>query len=268
MTMLQQQALHLEAKTMTARNELTLSLFPNIGLLDRGFEDNGFCVVRGPDLIWGGDIRRFHAPAGKFDGVFGGSPCQDFSASRRVEPTGDGLEMIGEFVRVVLEAQPVWYLLENVPRVPDVKIAGYSWQRLDLWAHEFGSRQRRNRHFQFGARDGSVLVIEREGSGGDVATVTASDSAIPISEAARLQGLPDGFDIPAFRRSALRRAIGNGVPYPMAVAVAAAIKNRVSAESVKLCACSCGRLISGRKTYARTACRVRAHRRRSSSTAS
>lgn len=30
---------------------LVLSLFPGIGLLDRGFEDLGFCVVRGPDLI-------------------------------------------------------------------------------------------------------------------------------------------------------------------------------------------------------------------------
>ena len=44
-------------------------LFPGIGLLDMAFEKEGFCVVRGPDLLWGGDIRSFHPPAGKFDGV-------------------------------------------------------------------------------------------------------------------------------------------------------------------------------------------------------
>jgi len=28
---------------------LVLSLFPGIGLLDRAFEEEGFCIVRGPD---------------------------------------------------------------------------------------------------------------------------------------------------------------------------------------------------------------------------
>ena len=52
--------------------DLVLSLFPGIGLLDMAFEEEGFCVVRGPDLLWGGDIRRFHPPAGRFEGVIGG----------------------------------------------------------------------------------------------------------------------------------------------------------------------------------------------------
>jgi len=134
---------------------LVLSLFPGIGLLDRGFEDAGFCVVRGPDLIFGGDIRKFSAMAGKFDGIIGGPPCQDFSKARRTEPTGDGLEMLEQFKRIVLEASPVWWLAENVPGVPDIRIEGYSWQRLDLNAADFGSKQRRLRHIQFGAKDGT-----------------------------------------------------------------------------------------------------------------
>lgn len=40
-------------------SELVLSLFPGIGLLDMAFEEEGFCVVRGPDLLWGGDIKNF-----------------------------------------------------------------------------------------------------------------------------------------------------------------------------------------------------------------
>lgn len=117
---------------------LILSLFPGIGLLDRGFEDSRFCVVRGPDLIFGGDIKRFHVYPGKFDGIIGGPPCQDFSKARRDVPTGEGLELIDEFKRVVLQARPSWWLAENVPGVPDIKIDDYSWQRLDLYASEFG----------------------------------------------------------------------------------------------------------------------------------
>jgi DNA (cytosine-5)-methyltransferase 1 len=51
---------------------LVLSLFPGIGLLDRAFEEEGFAVVRGPDLLWGGDVKLFHPPPGKFKGVIGG----------------------------------------------------------------------------------------------------------------------------------------------------------------------------------------------------
>jgi hypothetical protein len=35
-------------------------------------EQEGFCVVKGPDVLWGGDIRRFHPLAGRFDGIIGG----------------------------------------------------------------------------------------------------------------------------------------------------------------------------------------------------
>lgn len=55
-------------------NGLILSLFPGVGLFDYAFECEGFTVVRGPDVLWGGDIRRFTAPAGRFDGIIGGDP--------------------------------------------------------------------------------------------------------------------------------------------------------------------------------------------------
>lgn len=240
--------------------ELVLSLFPGIGLLDRGFEDAGFCVVRGPDLIWGGDIRSFHVPADTFAGVIGGPPCQDFSDARRSAPTGNGLEMLSEFTRLVTEAQPNWWLAENVRQVPDIKIPSYTWQRLDIRASDFGSKQRRLRHVQFGSADGSQLVIERpDSSTGTEPAAMASDDR-PVSELARLQGLPDGFDIPAFTRHELRKAIGNGVAYPVAKALAEAVKNRIT--GVRLCACGCGRPVTGKKIYALPACRKRAFDRR------
>lgn len=65
-------------------SKLVLSLFPGIGMLDMAFEEAGFCVVRGPDLLWGGDVRQFGPPAGKFDGVIGGPPCQFASSMSRL----------------------------------------------------------------------------------------------------------------------------------------------------------------------------------------
>ena len=110
---------------------LIISLFPGIGLLDRAFEAVGFPVVRGPDLLWGGDIRRFHLSKKCCWGIIGGPPCQDFSLLNR-HPGEYGYEMLREYERVVLEAEPEWWLMENVSTVPDLKIEGYSWQRLDI----------------------------------------------------------------------------------------------------------------------------------------
>lgn len=244
-----------------------LSLMPGIGMLDKGFEQAGYSVVRGPDLIFGGDIRSFHAEPGLFAGVICGSPCQDFSKLRRDEPTGYGLEMIGEFKRVVLESMPDWWLLENVPQIPDVRIDTYSWQRIDLRASEFGLKQSRLRHFQFGSRDGLHLVIPR----GE--TVKATEPCCTATEGEKsdrrtwaefcqLQGLPANFKLSSFKQSARYRAVGNGVPVPMAYAVAMAIRNPLG--NVTPCACGCGRPVTGKRTRAKAACRKRIQRRRES----
>lgn len=140
---------------------LVLSLFPGIGLLDQGFEAEGFCVVRGPDLLWGGDIRRFHPPAGRFEGVIGGPPCQAFSTlvhlvratGRRVAP-----DLIPEFVRVVYEAQPAWFLMENVRDAPLPSIEGYIVDAPLLNNRWLGGEQSRLHRFSFGTRDGRKLI--------------------------------------------------------------------------------------------------------------
>ncbi|GAI10294.1 unnamed protein product, partial [marine sediment metagenome] len=82
---------------------LILSIFPGIDLLGRAFEEEGYCVVRGPDPLWGGDIKSFHPPAEVFEGVIGGPPCQEWSILRFVHkgkhPKWGNL--IPEFERVV-----------------------------------------------------------------------------------------------------------------------------------------------------------------------
>lgn len=243
---------------------LILSLFPGIGLLDRGFEDAGFCVVRGPDKIWGGDIVNFHPPRNVFAGVIGGPPCQDFSKLRHSAPDGNGLSMLAQYRRIVTEANPTWWLMENVPQVPDLVIEGFSWFRMDVKATDFGCTQQRLRHFQYGATDGKLPLLCRNEKPTPVThrCVTASDDTTPIPRLAAVQGLPVDFSIPAFTQRALRSAIGNGVPYPVALAVATAIESRIEIRYVRPCLCRCGRLPIPARLYATGACRKRAFDRR------
>ncbi len=253
--------------------ELVLSLFPGVGLLDRGFEDSGFCVVRGPDRIWGGDVRKFHAAAGHFAGVIGGPPCQDFSRARRAEPTGQGMELIGEYLRIVTEAQPDWCLMENVPGSPNVTVPGYVTQTFNLDASHLGSDQSRLRKFSFGHRPGSrELVIPRPSLGDTTAgpsqrTCMASEgrrvNRRQWAEFCRLQGLPEGFDLEPFTVVAKYQAVGNGVPYPMARALAEAIRARTrNVTPHRVCECGCGLFVTGRQRLATVACRKRMERRR------
>jgi DNA (cytosine-5)-methyltransferase 1 len=143
---------------------LVLSLFPGIGLLDMAFELEGFCVVRGPDLLWGGDVRRFHPPAGKFDGVIGGPPCQRFSRMANIARAMWGEEslapnLIPEYERCVAEAAPSWFLMENVPAAPAPVVDGYQVSALlynNRWAPE-APEQNRERLFCFGTAAGVRL---------------------------------------------------------------------------------------------------------------
>ncbi|MDR1279781.1 MAG: DNA cytosine methyltransferase [Opitutaceae bacterium] len=175
--------------------------------------------------------------------------------------------MLHEFARVVFEAQPDWWLMENVPGVHDLMIEGYTIQRLNLNASECGCRQNRLQTLQFGSRDGLMLVCDR------AVTFRTLERTCLASEASRsdrrgwgdfceLQGLPRDFDLPGLSVAAKYRAVGNGVPVPMARVLARAVRARQSSRSVSLYACGCGRPVTGRQTRATLACRKRLERAR------
>lgn len=248
-------------------SDLVLSLFPGIGLLDMAFEQEGFCVVRGPDVLWGGDVRRFHPPAGKFDGIIGGPPCQAFSRLRFiVEQNGYQVSpnLIPEYERVVAEAQPTWFLMENVPDAPEPQVADYAVRSIcynNRWAPE-APEQNRVRRFSFGSRGGlelrpEVTLLEnptwehavtanggsrpvpvaliQDGKGGHARKKSALKnlgycSAEGLRRACRLQGLPEDFlEKAPFTVAGKFRAIGNGVPLPMGRAIARAVRRALEA---------------------------------------
>lgn len=247
---------------------LVLSLFPGIGLLDRAFEEEGFCVVRGPDYLWGSCAKRFRAMPGRFDGVIGGPPCKRFSPLANVVRAVHGEasvapDLIPEFERIVGEAAPAWFVMENVERAPLPSVTGYIVRDEIINNRWVGGEQNRVRRFSFGTRDGLRLRIETEAldpfeykvavttnSGGRRKVLVrddngrvrgnqgsadhhrlewrtldamAADQCVPADMMELLQ------EHGAFTSKALRTGIGNGVPLPMGRAVARAVSRAFTA---------------------------------------
>lgn len=244
---------------------LVLSLFPGIGLLDRAFEEEGFVVVRGPDLLWGGNIKKFHPPAGRFDGIIGGPPCQGFSRLVSIiRHNGYPLQenLIPEFERVVFEAQPAWWVMENVDRAPLPVVEGYQVHPSLLDNRWLGGEQSRLHRFAFGTRDGRQLhyqyaalenptweprVCASDGGHrtpvkllkGKAARKGSLNSRLgrrTFAESCVLQGLPaDFFDGSPFTREAQYKMLGNGVPLPQGRELARAVLRALAPMELEHC---------------------------------
>lgn len=245
---------------------LVLSLFPGIGMLDMAFEEEGFCVVRGPDLLWGSCVTRFRLESGRFDGIIGGPPCKCFSPLANVVRAVHGEDsvapnMIPEFERICADGQPGWFLMENVDRAPLPVVAGYIVRDEIVNNRWVGGEQNRVRRFSFGTRDGRALRVATEAlepfefkpavttnSGGRRKVIKRDpDGRIrgrqghadhhrlawrSLDQMAADQGVPADMlanlqEHGAFTSKALRIGIGNGVPLPMGRAVAAAVARAV-----------------------------------------
>jgi DNA (cytosine-5)-methyltransferase 1 len=177
-----------------------LSLFPGIGLLDRAFEEEGFCVVRGPDVLWGGDVRAFHPPPGVFEGVIGGPPCQAYSRLRHLLAAQGKAprhgNLIPEFERCAAEARPDWWLMENVPEAPEPHLAGYLVRHVVLnnrWCDGgagLGPEQHRIRRFSFGTPDGRGLPLAMAALEAPLAVHAVTGDARQVSVALLKGGVP------------------------------------------------------------------------------
>jgi DNA (cytosine-5)-methyltransferase 1 len=249
-----------------ASEGLVLSLFPGVGLLDMAFEEAGFCVVRGPDVLWGGDVRKFRPPAHRFEGIIGGPPCQPFSQLVHIvrangyEPRHENL--IPEFERIVAEAAPAWFVMEEVPAAPLPECEGFELHSQIVNARHVGSTQNRERRISFGTQDGRALRLETNvfepmdwdyavtgdarvrpvkmlaggkmkanRSGGRTSSLDRGGGSLPFEKMCELQGLPADFLSEApFTVSGKRQAVGNGVPLPMGRAIAFAVRSAMARQ--------------------------------------
>ena len=242
--------------------QLVLSVCPGLDILGMGFEDAGYCVVRGGEPMFGQrGIEGFHPPAGKFDGVIGGPPCQMWATPGNLHPDVVRINLIPEFERVVLEAQPAWFLMENVTRAPIPLVDGYEIVDRKIYAWELGNPQRRYRRFTFGGKPpvaflwphgqkpprGAVTLISKHNGAqmpgqrevAQTLTGTLSTQRLRAGEkAARGDngkttytlaqytegfGLPEEWDAPALLKAYKFKVLGNAVPLQVARALAEAV---------------------------------------------
>lgn len=182
-------AQHVSARLKVQHPERELSavsLFSGAGGMDLGFQDffsvkasNEFVPVFSETLrrnfprthvvnadistLSGGDLR----PDGGVDVVFGGPPCQPFSAAgkqRGVEdPRGT---LVREYLRMVAELDPAYFVMENVPGLVSnanggalryikehAAEIGYTTEHYILSATDYGTPQMRKRLFVIGRKD-------------------------------------------------------------------------------------------------------------------
>jgi DNA (cytosine-5)-methyltransferase 1 len=230
-------------------NGLILSLFPGIGLLDRAFEAEGFTVVRGPDHLWGGEVRSFQVPPGKFDGIIGGPPCQVMSTASAIVGTSE-IDLIPEFVRIVRAARPGFVVMEGVrgsignPAIPP------EWFHCVLKDSDCGGHTMRTRAFHTwpmiimepggrapGEFSHSVMAstYKRGSSSGKyVKEKGFLGGDLTVEEYARLQGAPEvGAALQKYKagRAFSVHVLGNGVPLAMGRYVARGVRLALEAAA-------------------------------------
>src|SRR5690606_26093481 len=132
-----------------------------------------------------------------------------------------------EFLRVIDESQPEWWMMENVRNVPDVAIDGYTVQRIPVTDSEFGGRQRRLRHVQFGSRVGHIIRPLRTSDARPVTPAIMCARRPGDRHGRRLaaMGAPP-LPLRSLTPAARARAIGNGVPWAMGTALARSVTLR------------------------------------------
>lgn len=146
------------------------------------------------ELLAAGDLQ-----VGEAGLVVGGPPCTPFSKSgfwlaEKRESRDPNASLLDEFVRVVREAQPEAFILENVQgltyRTHAIQLnrllrglaeAGYNPSYRVLLAADYGVPQLRKRLFVVGRRDGEPFVFpERTHSGDSEHTKRRANDPLPL----------------------------------------------------------------------------------------
>ncbi len=149
--------------------------------------------------VFADDIRNFEPKAVKLGDkenliVFGGPPCQGFSTSNQKTRSldNDNNWLFKEFVRVVKQTKPDWFVFENVRGILETEGGVFADQIIDefeklgftvtsqlLHATDFGVPQKRARYFIVGSAHGIAFNFP---------TPTHSK---PVTVAQALGDLPD-----------------------------------------------------------------------------
>lgn len=160
-----------------------VSLFSGCGGLDLGFEKAGLPIVWGNDYdknFWETFQKNFkgaafdgrsitQVPSAEIpdgDGFIGGPPCQSWSLAGSMKGLGDNRgKLFYEYVRILKDKQPLFFLAENVPGiiskthlpeflkiVEEFKKIGYEVSYKKVVAADYGASEERARVIIVGFR--------------------------------------------------------------------------------------------------------------------
>lgn len=162
---------------------LTLSHnFPSIPVLNASLRD-----LSGRELIAHANTT---GPI-EVDLIAGGPPCQGFSTAGLKEVADPRNTLIGDFIRIVREVRPRFFLLENVTGLQtlhegklfanvlhELSLLGYSFHHRILMAAHYGVPQMRKRLIVIGSREGK-LPEHPEPTHRDPATSSLFERSLP-----------------------------------------------------------------------------------------
>lgn len=164
-----------------------IDLFAGCGGMTQGFAATGFRSVDavewdlaaaatyaanfGEEHVFWGDIAEF-LHVRRADVVIGGPPCQGFSSLGSKDPDDPRNSLWREYMRVVLEANPQVFVLENVDRFKrspeyELLMSELAGGRLRRWkwhdvgvlnAADYGVPQRRQRTILIASRVGPIAL--------------------------------------------------------------------------------------------------------------
>jgi DNA (cytosine-5)-methyltransferase 1 len=155
---------------------------------------------------------RLNMMNGELAGIIGGPPCQGFSSIGKRVLSDPRNSLFGDFFRIVAEAQPKFFLAENVPGIlknkyAQIKEKALSYVEKDyvllppmtICARDFGAPTTRTRVFFYGYRRDEVekLAVEDFLPAADVRVVKVRDAlnGLPIKINADWQSEEDGWRI-------------------------------------------------------------------------
>jgi len=182
---------------MSKNKNLVVSLFCGIGGLDLGFESAGFEVavaidnnpkvlelyrLNFPDTtvlcqdignISAAEIReiiqnKYPDWDGEITAVIGGPPCQGFSVAGSQNPDDDRSQLVLKFISLVVELNPLMFVMENVPAIEWKKFSEITGNAMALigehyilskWlltASDYGVPQKRQRAIWVGSKFGEI----------------------------------------------------------------------------------------------------------------
>ena len=162
-------------------------------------------VLRDLSRVSGGDLVR-HA-GGPIDLIFGGPPCQGFSAIGRRRKDDVRRTLVSHFFRLVAEARPRAFVMENVQglayrdalpeleeAIAQLPVCYSTLGPMVLDAAEFGAATKRKRIFVFGYdRDRCLPICGDDIEAAKSSAATVADAFSGLSSASKLTS-EDEFD--------------------------------------------------------------------------